>query len=96
MKYTNVVKISAIGTRGKVKGLEFVAKANAAGQYVLNKKVSSPTDGNSTNKARNKTFVNSLTEAANLLSTNNYLINLTCSEGSRALREYSKVTIIQG
>ncbi|ELA9085351.1 hypothetical protein [Vibrio alginolyticus] len=38
MKYKNVIKISAIGTRGKVKGLEFVAKQNLDGHYVLNKR----------------------------------------------------------
>ncbi|HHX8443434.1 hypothetical protein D5E85_20705 [Vibrio parahaemolyticus] len=98
MKYKNVIKISAIGTRGKVKGLEFVAKQNLDGHYVLNKKIHTPTDSNRTNKAKNKVCVPTLTEAANLLSTGEYLINLTCTDsiGGRALREYNKVKIIEG
>ncbi len=98
MKYKNVIKISAIGTRGKVEGLEFVAKKNLDGHYVLNEKVHTPTDSNRTNKAKNKVYASTLTEAANLLSTNEYLINLTCTDpiGGRALREYNKVKVTEG
>lgn len=98
MTYKNVIKISAIGTRGKVKGLEFVAKQNLDGQYILNEKVHTPTDSNKTNKAKNKVYASTLTEAANLLSTNEYLINLTCTDpiGGRALREYNKVKVTEG
>lgn len=97
MKYSKVIKISALGTRGKVKGLEFIAKPNQDGYYVLNKKVNTPTESNKTNKARNKIFVTTLTEAANLLSTDEYLINVTCTDpvGGRALREYKKVTVFE-
>lgn len=93
MKYSNVKKISALGTRGSAKGIEFIAKENRSGKYILNKKSTSPSKGNTTNKAENKISVSTLTEAANLLSTNEYLINLISSDGKRALREYKKVKI---
>jgi hypothetical protein len=87
-----VTKISAIGTRGKAKGKLFVAKKDSSGRYVLNKKTSSNSI-DPTNKAVNKIFASSLTEAANLLETNDYLINLVDEEGTRALREFKKVKI---
>jgi hypothetical protein len=34
-----ITKISAIGTRGKAAGVEFVAKQDRNGKYVLNRKV---------------------------------------------------------
>jgi hypothetical protein len=87
-----VAKISAIGTRGDAKGKVFVAKKDSSGRYVLNKKTSSNSI-NPTNKAVNKVFVSSLTEAAKLLATEDYLINLVDEEGKRALREFKKVKI---
>jgi len=93
MSYKKVTKISAIGTKGAVKGKVFTAKQDSAGRYVLNKKTTKPGKGNSTNEAVNKAYVNTLTEAANLLSTDDYLINLVASTGQRALREYKKVKI---
>lgn len=87
-----VTKISAIGTRGKVTGKIFVAKTDSSGRYVLNKKTSSSSI-DPTNKAVNKVFASSLTEAANLLATDDYLINLVDEEGTRALREFKKVKI---
>ncbi|MEL0630323.1 hypothetical protein [Psychromonas aquatilis] len=88
-----VKSITAIGTRGSVKGKLFVAKTDSQGRYVLNKKASSPVKGNKTNRAINKVYVSSLCEAADLLATENYLINLISPEGSRALREFKKVKI---
>lgn len=90
---TEIIKISAIGTRGKVKGQVFTAKPDSKGKFVLNKKVSNVTDGNTTNKAQNKVYVDTLSEAAELLESNEYLINLTTEGGVRALREYKKVCI---
>ena len=93
MKFSNVVKISAIGTRGAAEGVEFTAKQDGNGKYVLNKKTTSPANGNGTNRAENKFSVETLTEAANALATDDYLINLVCPEGKRALRRFSKVTV---
>lgn len=93
MEYKNVIKISAWGTRGQAKNYEFIAKLDTSGCYVLNKKTTSPSQGNLTNRGTSKVLVSSLTEAANLLSTDEYLINLVASNGKRALREYKKVTI---
>jgi len=65
---------------------------DSLGRYVLNKKTSySSLDP--TNKAVNKVFAYSLTEAVNLLVTDNYLINLVDEEGTRALREFKKLKI---
>ena len=87
-----VINISAIGTRGDARGKVFVAKPDSSGRYVLNhKKASSST--HPTNKAVNKVFATSLTEAARLLETDDYLINLVSSDGKRALREFKKVRI---
>lgn len=91
--FENVNKISAIGTRGAVKGSEFKAIKDKNGKYVLNRKTSTPEKGNTTNKAINKIYVDTLTEAANLLSSNEYLINLVADSGVRSLREFKKVTI---
>lgn len=91
---TIVTKISAIGTRGMAKGVIFTAQPNSSGQYVLNRKIlTTPVSENTTNKAASKHYVSDLTEAASLLSTNDYLINLVSSEGKRALREFRKVKI---
>jgi hypothetical protein len=88
-----VTKISAIGTRGEAKGQLFIAKPDSQGRFVLNKKLTSPISGNTTNRAVNKYYVDTLTEAARLLSTNDYLINLISPDGRRALREFRKVKI---
>tara|TARA_R110002072_G_scaffold302794_1_gene488768 strand:+ start:5750 stop:6067 length:318 start_codon:yes stop_codon:yes gene_type:complete len=93
MTYLAITKISAYGTRGDAKNYEFIAKPDASGKYVLNKKVQK-NGGNNTNLSKNKIYVDTLTEAANLLSTNGYLINLVVSSGKRALREYKKVKIV--
>lgn len=90
---TTVTKISAIGTRGDAMGKTFEAKKDSLGRYVLNKKASSHKSGNATNKAVNKVYRTTLTEAADLLATNQYLIHLVSEEGRRALREYKKVRI---
>lgn len=87
-----VFSISAIGTRGAAKGKLFVAKPDASGRYVLNRKKASSSI-NPTNKAVNKVFARSLAEAAELLATDDYLINLVSPEGKRALREFRKVRI---
>lgn len=92
-KYSNVSRISAWGTRGEAKNFEFIAKADANGKYVLNRKTTS-TSGNTTNKAVNKVLVDTLTEAANLLATDDYLINLVSEQNKRALRSYNKVKIL--
>lgn len=88
-----VTSISAVGTRGEAKGQVFTAKPDSDGKFVLNKKKSSPANGNSTNRAVNKHYVATLTEVAELLATNEYLINLVAPDGKRALREYHKVKI---
>tara|TARA_B110000503_G_scaffold96415_1_gene144997 strand:- start:1000 stop:1296 length:297 start_codon:yes stop_codon:yes gene_type:complete len=93
MKYCNVIKISALGTRGKAKGLTFTAEQDRLGRYVLNKKTATPSQGNRTNRAENKSYAESLTEAANMLATDDYLINLVCPDGKRALRKFGTVII---
>lgn len=95
MGYKSVQKISAVGTSGDAKGVEFVATPDKQGRYVLNKKKPS-TSENPTNKAVNKVYVESLTEAANLLATDDYLINMTGrvnSKNTRGLRKFKSVTI---
>jgi len=94
MEYINVTKISALGTRGEAKDVEFIAKPDGSGRYVLNRKSASPTAGNKTNKAENKVYVDTLSEAATKLATNEYLINLVPPSGKRALRMFSKVAIV--
>lgn len=89
---TLVKSISAVGTRGEAKGKLFFAKPDASGQYVLNRKMPS-SSGAPTNHATNKVYAASLDEAARLLKTNDYLINVTSLEGIRALRQLSKVQI---
>ena len=90
---SKVKSITAFGTRGSVKGTLFSAKTDSQGRFVLNKKAPSPINGNTTNKAENKVYVSTLCEAANLLETDKYLINLVTADGSRALREFKKVKI---
>ena len=86
-----VTKISAYGTRG-LENVLFVAKPDRSGRYLLNKKQPSASK-NPTNKAVNKVYVDTLEDAAELLRTDEYLINLVAPDGSRALRSYSKVRI---
>jgi hypothetical protein len=81
-----------MGTRGDAKGKLFIAKPDSLGRYVLNRK-SPSNSANPTNKAVNKRFAKTLDEAADLLRTDNYLINLVSPEGKRALRELKKVRI---
>lgn len=88
-----VLKITAVGTRGDAKGKIFSAKPDSRGHYVLNKKATSPTEGNRTNLAVNKIYVTDLDEAVSLLKTDDYLINLVSADGKRALRELKKVNI---
>lgn len=87
-----VIQISAIGSRGNVSGKVFVAKPDASGRYVLNIKRNASTDA-ATNFAVNKVFASDLNEAARLLQSDNYLINLVTQEGQRALRELKAVKI---
>lgn len=88
-----VTRISAVGTRGDAKGKIFTAKPDRNGRYVLNAKTSSPGKGNTTNRAVNKVYVDNLTDAAKLLEQDTHLINVTASDGKRALREYRAVVI---
>ncbi|WP_164271323.1 hypothetical protein [Stenotrophomonas sp. B1-1] len=87
-----VVSIIAIGTRGEAAGKAFIAKPDSCGRYVLNRKRASSSDS-PTNNAVNKVFATSLDQAADLLATNDYLINLVSADGKRALRQYSMVRI---
>ena len=93
MPGSRVIRISAVGTRGDAKGKLFAAKPDSLGRYVLNRKTSSPGQGNTTNRAKSKVFAASLTEAAELLSSNQFLINLVSEDGKRALREFKKVRV---
>lgn len=88
--YKDVIEISAIGTRGKAEGNKFTAKPNRDGKIVLNRR------SKQTNLAKNKRLVDSLTEAANLLASGDYLINVSCPDGTRALRSFDRVKIISG
>jgi len=90
---SQVTKITAIGTSGAAKGKIFNAKPDSLGRYVLNKKTSSPSEGNKTNLATNKVYTADLNEAADLLKTDDYLINLISNDGNRALRQFKKVKI---
>lgn len=87
-----VVRISAIGTRGSVLGEVFEARPDSSGRYVLNRKEPSGSIP-ATNMADSKVFAADLTDAARLLETNEYLINLVGPGGKRALRELKKVCI---
>jgi hypothetical protein len=87
-----VISITAIGTSGDAQGKKFVAKPDSSGRFVLNRKKPSGS-AKSTNMATNKVFAANLTEAAQLLRTDDYLINLVASDGTRALRELKKVRI---
>ena len=88
-----VKSISALGTRGEAKDKVFAAKPDSTGKFVLNRKNKMPTGGAPTNYASNKVFVNTMDEAAVLLATDEYLINLVSDEGTRALRQLKKVSI---
>ncbi|MAC32063.1 MAG: hypothetical protein CME38_00470 [Haliea sp.] len=90
---SKIISITAVGTRGDAKGQVFTAKRDRDRAYVLNRKVSAPSEGNRTNRAVNKVRVDSLDEAYELLSTDQYLINLTGPGGKRALREFAKVVV---
>ncbi|WP_298453642.1 hypothetical protein [uncultured Marinobacter sp.] len=90
--YGEVKRIDAIG-RVKGKPTLFTAKHDRSGRYVLNRKKSSPTAGNTTNRAANKVYAATLKEAAELLESGKFLINLVTDKGIRALRCYKSVTI---
>jgi hypothetical protein len=91
----NEGKIKRIYAIGRVKGQPtlFTAKHDHSGRYVLNRKVSSPTRGNTTNRAENKIYVPTLREAAALLESGDYSINMVTGTGVRALRSHKSVTI---
>jgi hypothetical protein len=89
---SSITEIFAVGTRGDAAGRRFVAKRDKNGKFVLNRKKSS-TSATSTNLAVNKEYADSLDKAYELLATDQYLINLVCSDGSRALRKFSAVNI---
>lgn len=88
-------EVKRIYAIGKVKGEPtlFTAKHDRSGRYVLNRKKSSPTTGNTTNLAENKVYAATLREAAELLESGEFLINLVTDKGVRALRNYKSVTI---
>lgn len=88
---SRVIRISAVGSRGSVLGKIFEAKPES-GRYGLNRK--KPSGSNpATNTAASKVFAASLTEAARLLETDEYLINLVDPGGTRALCELKKFRI---
>lgn len=87
-----VIQISAVGTSKGVSGKIFTAKPDASGRYVLNRKERVSTT-NTTNKAVNKVYAADLEEAARLLQTDDYLINLVSVDGRRGLRELKSVKI---
>jgi hypothetical protein len=89
-----ITEIYAIGTRGDAAGKKFIAKRDKNGKFVLNKKKAS-TSSSSTNMAVNKVHVDTLNEAFELLTSEQYLINLICSSGSRALRRLNAVKIVR-
>jgi hypothetical protein len=86
-----IAKISAIGTRGRAAGLEFIAKQDRNGKYVLNRKVPS-TSATMTNYSVNKVYVDNLDQAWDLLQKDTHLINLIGHTG-RALRNVRSVKI---
>jgi len=88
-------EVKRIYAIGNVKGEPtlFTAKHDRSGRYVLNRKTSSPTNGNTTNRAENKVYAATLREAAELLQSGEFLINLVTDKGIRALRSYKSVTI---
>lgn len=85
-----ITKIWALGTHGKAKGREFVARRNKDGFYVLNQKVPKSHD-NQTNLAKNKIYVSTLEEAWHLLQKGHHVINLICEHNTRALRSRDSV-----
>jgi hypothetical protein len=87
-----VISITAMGTRGDAAGRVFSAKPDASGRYVLNRKRPSASTF-PTNRAVNKVYATSLDQAADLLSTGDYLINLVSADGSRALRQLKSVKV---
>jgi|GEM_PF-1787945 len=88
-------EIKRIYAIGKVKGEPtlFTAKHDRSGRYVLNRKNSSPTAGNTTNRAENKVYAATLREAAELLESGEFLINVVTENGVRALRSYRSVVV---
>lgn len=88
-------KIKRIYALGKVRGQTtvFTARHNNSGKYVLNRKATSPTKGNTTNRAENKVLVSTLQEAASLLESGDYLINLVTDKGIRGLRSHTAAII---
>jgi hypothetical protein len=88
-------KIKRIYATGKVKGKTtvFTARHNNSGKFVLNRKTTSPTNGNTTNRAKNKVLVSTLQEAATLLASGEYLINLVTDKGIRGLRSHTAVIV---
>lgn len=85
-------RIYAIGTSGKAKGITFEALQDSNGKYVLNKKVPSSAS-TKTNYAINKVLVDALDDAWNLMTDNEYLINLTSPRNTRALRKKSALKV---
>ena len=88
-----VTSISATGSSKSALGKLFIAKPDASGRYVLNSKKSAAASGTSTNYAINKIYALDLTEAARLLQTDEYLIDLKGVDGQRALRARDSVKI---
>ncbi|RAI69302.1 hypothetical protein DOZ80_14215 [Pseudomonas fluorescens] len=88
-----VIQISAVGTEGLALGKLFIAKTDTSGRYVLNRKKSASTTNAPTNMAVNKIYASDLDEAAKLLKTGDYLINLVAADGRRALRALKSVQI---
>ncbi|SFR78381.1 hypothetical protein SAMN05216203_3024 [Marinobacter daqiaonensis] len=88
-------EVKRIYATGKVKGEPtlFTAKHDRSGRYVLNRKKSSPTTGNTTNRAENKVYTATLREAAELLESGEFLINVVTENGVRALRSYRSVVV---
>lgn len=89
-----IIGITAVGTRGDAAGKQFTARPDSSGRYVLNRKRPS-SSGSPTNHAVNKVYAASLDEAAALLATGDYLINLVAADGTRALRHHGKVRVIR-
>ncbi|MEG4582199.1 hypothetical protein QUA71_21675 [Microcoleus sp. MON1_C5] len=91
-----IKRIWALGTRGKVKNVEFEARRDSQGRYVLNHRHKLECeDGEGRNRAVNKQYMLSLDEAWDLLKTNLYVIHLTGCEprSSRSLRKPEELNI---
>ncbi|OTG64793.1 hypothetical protein [Acinetobacter silvestris] len=87
-----IKRLYSIGTKGKAKDKIFEAKRNSLEKFVLNVKQAADLE-NPTDKAVKKVFVDSLDEAYALLSQDGYFLNLTSSDGQRALCELNKVKV---